>query len=212
MDSADPLLPPRLFLRTPRTFRLLVAATLALFLACSSAARPITSTGRVAPTTGDPSRTYALSQVFLLGIDSLPPRDTTVRVKRGAARVIVIRHPAPDDLTFGELALPAQAFDSTGPDSVNVDIRIRRGVYGLDLTTSAPLRAATLTFKYAVHFAAPAEARRTFGSDVAFERVLAIGKLGPGETIVFQRSTRPATDNLATALTAAGSYVVGAPK
>ena len=78
--------------------------------------------------------------------------------------------------------------------------------------SSAPLRTATLTFKYAVHFAAPAEARKAFGSDVAFERVLAIGKLGQGETIVFQRSTRPATDNLATALTAAGSYVVGAPK
>ena len=47
---------------------------------------------------------------------------------------------------------------------------------------------------------------------VAFERVLAIGKLGPNQTIVFQRSTRPATDNLSTALTSAGSYVVGAPK
>ena len=211
MDSEPPHLTSHFPLLTSRILHSAAAATLALLLACS-AARPITSTSTVAPTTGDPSRTYALSQVFLLGIDSLPPRDTTVRVKRGAARVIVIRHPAPDDLTFGELALPAQAFDSTAPDSVNVDIRIRPGVYGLDLTTSAPLRTATLTFKYAVHFAAPAEARTTFGSDVAFERVLAIGKLGAGETIVFQRSTRPATDNLSTALTAAGSYVVGAPK
>src|SRR5262249_20088423 len=116
------------------------------------------------------------------------------------------------DLTFGELALPSQAFDSTAPDSVNVDIRIRRPLYGLDLTTSAPLRAATLTFKYAVHFAAPAEARKVFGSDVAFERGLAVGNLGPGETIVLQRSTRPATDNLAAVIPSAGSYVVGAPK
>jgi len=29
---------------------------------------------------------------------------------------------------------------------------------------------------------------------------------------VFQRSTRPATDNLAATITSAGSYVVGAPK
>jgi len=179
MDSEPPHLTSHFSLLTSRILHSAGAATLALLLACS-AARPITSTSTVAPTTGDPSRTYALSQVFLLGIDSLPPRDTTVRVKRGAARVIVIRHPAPDDVTFGELALPAQAFDSTAPDSVNVDIRIRPGVYGLDLTTSAPLRTATLTFKYAVHFAAPAEARTTFGSDVAFERVLAIGKLGAG--------------------------------
>jgi hypothetical protein len=187
------------------------AATIALFLGCG-AARPIITTRTAVPVTGDPTRTYALSQVFLLGIDSLPPRDTSVQVKRGVPRVIVIRHPAPDDLTFGELAFPKQAFDSTAPDSVSIGIRIRRGVYGLDLTTSAPLRAATLTFKYAVHFAAPAEARAAFGSDVAFEHALAIGKLGPGETIVFQRSTRPAADNLATTLTAAGSYVVGAPK
>src|SRR5882724_964403 len=186
-------------------------ATIAFLLGCG-AARPTTTTSALAPTTGDPTRTYPLGQVFLLGIDSLAPRDTTVRIKRGTPRVIVIRHPAPDDLTFGELALPRQAFDSTGPDSVTVDIHIRPGVYGLDLMTSAPLRAATLTFKYAVHFAAPAEARTTFGSDLAFERRLAIGKLGPGGTIVFQRSTRPATDNLAATLTAAGSYVVGAPK
>src|SRR5690242_2181627 len=168
MDSATPLPAARYLRVTPRWLRPLGAVTLGLMLGCG-ATRPITTTSTVAPTTGDPSRTYSLGQVFLLGIDSMPPPDTTVRVKRGAARVIVIRHPAPDDLTFGELALPAQAFDSTGPDSVSVDIRIRRGVYGLDLTTSAPLRAATLTFKYAVHFAAPAEARKAFGSDVAFE-------------------------------------------
>jgi hypothetical protein len=47
---------------------------------------------------------------------------------------------------------------------------------------------------------------------VALERVLAIGKLGPNETIVFQRSSRPAADNLSITLTSAGSYVVGAPK
>ena len=47
-----------------------------------------------------------------------------------------------------------------------------------------------------MHFQAPGDARVAFGSDVGFERVLAIGKLGPGETIVFQRSLRPAADNL----------------
>lgn len=211
MESGFPLITPRSAFPAPGIFRRLAAGTIALALGCGGA-RPLATANPAVPTTGDPSRTYALSQVLLLAIDSLPPRDTTVRVRRGLPRVIVIRHPAPDDLTFATLALPARAFDSTATDSVTVGIHIRPGTYGLDLTVSAPLREATLTFKYPVHFAAPADARTAFGSDVAFERVLAIGKLGPGETIVFQRSTRPATDNLAIMLSAAGSYVVGAPK
>jgi len=153
-----------------------------------------------------------LSQVILLHVDSLSPDDTVVKVRRGQPRVIVIRHPQPDELAFADLALPAQAFDSTAGDSVTVSVHIRPGLYGLDLTTSAPLKQGTLTFKYPVHFTAPAEATAAFGSDVAFEHVLAIGKLGPNETIVFQRSSRPASDNLSVALTSAGSYVVGAPK
>jgi hypothetical protein len=211
MDSEFPLLTSYVSLLTRGVVWGLAGGTMALLLGCGGN-RPIAATGPSIPTTGDPTRTYALSQVVLLQLDSLRPNDTTVRVRRGVPRVIVIRHPAPDDLTFGELALPAQAFDSTAADSVTVGIHIRPGVYGVDLTTSAPLRTATLTFKYPVHFAAPAEARTAFGSDVAFERALAIGKLGADETIVFQRSTRPATDNLAATITSAGGYVVGAPK
>ena len=135
-----------------------------------------------------------------------------MRVRRGVARVIVLRHPAPDHLTFAELLLPAAAFDTTGADSVDVAIHPRPGLYGIDFTTSSPLKSATLTFKYAVHFKKPDDARTLFPSDVAFERVLAIGKESPGGTIVFQRSYRPAADNLSTDLTSAGSYVVGAPK
>jgi hypothetical protein len=192
-------------------FRGLATGTIALALACASA-RPVITVKQTDTTTGDPTRTYNLTQVFLLHVDSLSPSDTAVKVRRGQPRVIVIRHPAPDELAFADLALPAQAFDSTAGDSVTVSVHIRPGLYGLDLTTSAPLREGTLTFKYPVHFAAPADARAAFGSDVAFERVLAVGKLGPNETIVFQRSSRPATDNLAIALSSAGSYVVGAPK
>jgi hypothetical protein len=144
-------------------------------------------------TTGDPTRTYTLNQVFLLHVDSLSPHDTTVKVRRGQLRVIVILHP--DELSFADLTLPAQAFDSTAGDSVTVTIHIHPVLYGLDLTTSAPLREGTLTFKYPVHFSAPADARAAFGSDVAFERVLAIGKLGPNQTIVFStpQPDRPPT-------------------
>jgi hypothetical protein len=195
---------------TPRIFRALAAATTVGLLACASA--PINGAKTPAPTTGDPNRAYALSQVYLLQMSDPPVADTTVRVRRGAPRVILLRHAAPDRLTFAELRLPAGAFDTTTTDSVDIAIRPRPGFYGVDLSTSAPLKSAVLTFKYAVHFKAPGDARVTFGSDVAFERVLAIGKLGPGESIVFQRSSRPAADNLSAPLTSAGSYVVGAPK
>jgi hypothetical protein len=195
---------------TARISRLLVAATTAGVIACASA--PLTAGKPPAPFTGDPARTYALTQVYLLHASEPAVPDTSVRVRRGVPRVIVLRHPAPDDLTFAELAIPAVAFDSTAADSVDVAIHVRPGIYGVDVTTSAPLKSATLTVKYAVHFQAPPEARTAFGSDVLFERALAIGKLGPGETVVFQRSYRPAADNLSTTLAAAGSYVVGAPK
>jgi hypothetical protein len=211
MEAGFPLICPRASRRGPRIFRGLAAGTIALTLACA-APRPAITVKPTDTTTGDPTRTYSLSQVFLLHVDSLSPEDTVVKVRRGQPRVIAIRHPQPDELAFADLALPAQAFDSTVGDSVTVSVHIRPGLYGLDLTTSAPLKQGTLTFKYPVHFAAPEEARAAFGSDVAFEHVLAIGKLGPNETIVFQRSSRPASDNLSTALTSAGSYVVGAPK
>ena len=210
MVSGVSLLPSPFLLLPPRISRMLATATTAGLLACASA--PLTAGKSPSPTTGDPARTYALSQVYLLQVSGPPVADTTVRVRRGARRVILLRHAAPDNLTFAELMIPAAAFDTTGGDSVDLAIQVRPGVYGIDLRTSAPLKSAILTFKYAVHFRALDEARARFGSDIAFERVLAIGKLGPGETIVFQRSSRPAADNLSATLAGAGSYVVGAPK
>jgi len=210
MESRTPLLTSHFSLLTCRISRMLAAATTAGLVACASA--PRAAVKGPAPSTGDPSRTYALSQVYLLQMSDPPVGDTTVRVRPGVARVIVLRHAAPDHLTFAELLLPAAAFDTTRADSVDVAIHPRPGLFGVELTASAALKSATLTFKYAVHFKAPDEARAALGSDVAFERLLAIGKLGAGETVIFQRSSRPAADNLSTDLTSAGSYVVGAPK
>lgn len=210
MVSGSPLPAASHSTRFPRIFRLLAGATTSGLLACAPAAA---TAGKVpVPSTGDPTRTYSLGQVYLLKMSEPPVADTSVRVRRGVPRAILLRHAAPDDLTFAELLLPAAAFDSSTTDSVDVSIHVHQGEYGLDLTTSAPLKSATLTFKYAVHFAAPEDARKAFGSAVAFERKLAIGKLGPGATIVFQRSQRPAADNLSTTIVSAGSYVVGAPK
>jgi hypothetical protein len=91
-------------------------------------------------------------------------------------------------------------------------VRPRPGVYGLDLSTSLPLAGgATVTFKYARYFSAPARARAAYGSDGAYERALAVGELLPGGTqLALLPSTRPAADNLRSALPAPGTYLVAA--
>jgi hypothetical protein len=97
---------------------------------------------------------------------------------------------------------------------VTVEVHPRPGVYGLDLGTSLPLRVgeATVVFDYARYFSAPARARQVYGSEVAFERALAVGRVLPENRIELLPSTRPAPDNLATALSASGSYLVAAPQ
>jgi hypothetical protein len=105
----------------------------------------------------------------------------------------------------------ATAFADSG-QSVNVEVHPRPGVYGLDLTTSLPLRAggATLVFEFARFFSAPTRARQVYGSDIAFERALAVGRLLPDNQIELLPSSRPAPDNLSAAMPAAGSYLVAA--
>jgi hypothetical protein len=69
-----------------------------------------------------------------------------------------------------------------------------------------------LVFDYARYFSAPARASQIYGSEVRFERELAVGRLLPENQIELLSSTRPAPDNLAAALPAAGSYLVAAPQ
>lgn len=179
--------------------------------ACA-APNPTAPAPRPPNTTGDPSRTYALDQVYVLEVAGVPPDDTTLSVALGVHRVIVLRHGPPDNLTFAEVTLPAAAADSApaARDSVRLQISPRPGVYGIDLESTAPVAGASVTFKYPVHFSAPVEATKQFGSDAAFEAVLAVGQLVPGG-IRFLVSSRPASDNLRAALPGPGSYVVGAP-
>jgi len=93
------------------------------------------------------------------------------------------------------------------------DLRPRPGVYGLDVVTSLPIRdSATVVFKYARYFASSAKARAVYGSDVAYERALAITRLLPGGMLGLVPSTRPFPDVLQAPLPAAGSYLVAAPQ
>jgi hypothetical protein len=191
----------------------LVLALLAI-VACGSR-NPAAPIPRPSNTTGDPSRVYALDQVFLLETAGVPPDDTTLTVARGARRVIVLRHGAPDNLTFADLTLPAAPPDSLaapGPDSVRISVRPRPGVYGVDVESPALPTGTSVTFEYPVHFSAPDEARERYGSDAKFEAVMAVGLLLPGGGIRFLISTRPTSDNLRAVIPGPGGYVVGAPR
>jgi hypothetical protein len=71
---------------------------------------------------------------------------------------------------------------------------------------------ASVTFKYARYFSAPARARAVYGGDLAYERALAVGRLLPDARLALLPSTRPAADNLRASLPAAGGYLVAAPQ
>ena len=156
-------------------------------------------------------RIVPLDAAIVLETAGPPPQDTSVTFTAGVFHTIILRHGPPDNLAFAELDFPPKAFAADSGRPVTVAVHPRPGVYGVDVTVSVPLAAgATLTFKYARYFSAPARARAAYGSDVLYERALAIGRLQPGGQLGFLQSTRPASDNLRSALPAAGSYLVAA--
>lgn len=154
--------------------------------------------------------------MYLLETAGVPPDDTALYVTPGTRRVVVLRHGPPDNLIFADVTLPALPGDTTRPppDSVELAVRPRPGVYGVDVEIGSLVLppGTTVTFEYPVHFSAPEDARRRYGSDEAFEAALAVGQLLPDGGIRFLVSTRPAADNLRAVLPEPGSYVVGAPR
>ncbi len=153
-----------------------------------------------------------LSRVFVLETSGPPPSDTTVRFTTGSPRIVVLYHSG-ENIAFARLTFEATAFGDSGR-TVQVDLRPRPGIYGVDLTSSLPFRAgeATLTFVYGRYFSAPARARQVHGSDIATERALAVGRLISESQVELLPSTRPAADNLRASLPAAGSYIAAAPQ
>lgn len=157
-------------------------------------------------------RVLPLARVFLLETSGPPPPDTSVTFTTGNPRVIVLYHGG-ESITFARLSFEPSAFGDSGR-SVQVDVRPRPGIYGLDVTTSLPLRggAAAVTFEYSRYFSAPARARQVYGSDVAFERTLAVGRMLPENQVELLSSTRPAADDLRATLPAPGSFIVAGPQ
>ncbi len=159
--------------------------------------------------TGTTLGTLPAASVVELEVAGAQPSDTTVTAQAGIPRTVVVRHGFPDNAVFAEVRFDSLAF--SGGSDVTITVRPLPGLYGVTIETSHPFATATLTFHYAVHFLAPAEARVTHGSNIAFERTLAIGRLD-AEQVTFITSHRPATDLLRAEITQSGTYLVGAPR
>lgn len=157
-------------------------------------------------------RVLPLSGVFVLETSGPPASDSSVTFTTGSPRMIVLFH-AGESIAFARLTFEANAFGDSGR-TVQVDVRPQPGIYGLDLTSSLPFRAggASVTFVYGRYFSAPARARQVYGSDVATERALGVGRLLSESQVELLPSTRPAADNLSAVLPAPGSYIVAAPQ
>ena len=160
----------------------------------------------------DQTRVVPVSEVIVLETSGPQPPDTAVSFTTGRPRVIVLRHGPPEYVVFAELTFPRGAFAEQGRE-VQVQIRPRPGIYGLEVATSLAIRdSATIAFKYPRYFAAPGKARAVYGSDVAYERALRVGRVMPQGMLALLPSTRPYHDMLLAPLPAAGTYLVAAPQ
>jgi hypothetical protein len=157
-------------------------------------------------------RVVPLAAAIVLETSGPPPSDTSVTFTTGEPHVIVLRHGPPENVVFAEVSFPPRAFRVDSGRMVTVELRPRPGVYGLDVIASQPMGdGATVTFRYARYFLAPARARAVFGSDVQYERALAVGQSLPsGPLLSLLPSTHPAPDNLRGPIPAPGTYLAAA--
>lgn len=153
-------------------------------------------------------------RVLILESAGAQPEDTTVTVPDGARRVVVLRRGAPDYSLFVQLELPRDALRPAAAGvPATVTLRPRPGLYAVDVEVSGELGeggGARISFSYGQHFLAPAGARAGYGSDLSFERALAIGRLEE-DRVVFLPTLRPGSDMVSAPLTAPGRYLVAAP-
>ena len=166
------------------------------------------------PTVTPLSPPLPLNQVYILESWGAAPPDTTVSWLASEPRVIVIRRGAPDNTLYGRVTFPAGTMVPSNGDSVTVRLTMAPGLYGFDLTTDARevKPGPQVSFSYAIHFVAPAGARKIYGSDIRFEQFLGVGRLEADSTLVFLDSWRPGSDVLTAPLPGSGRYLVAAPR
>ena len=94
-----------------------------------------------------------------MGLNIGAPSDTSVTFTAGKPQTIVLRHGPPENIVFARITFSPEAFADSG-QTVKVDVHPRPGIYGIDLSTSLPMRekGASLVFEYARFFSAPARA------------------------------------------------------
>lgn len=185
-----------------------------LLLAASAAACHRAAPGIEGPSQGPAPRSYAASEVFTVEVFGAQAPDTAVTFPAGQGRTIVLRHGPPDNTVFAQVDLPVDALAAAGKDSVTLSIRAVPGVYGVVLESDAALTLPiVLTFKYPVHFGAPADSRARYATDFLFEQALAVALVeGDGAKFQTLRSTRPASDNLQAVVSVLGRYQLVAPR
>lgn len=155
-----------------------------------------------------------LAEVFVLEASGVPPEDTSLSVVSGSPRAVVMRRSAPDFGIFAQLQFPAKTLTApAGAAEARLTISPRPSLYGLDLVVAGTVTdGATIVFSYGAHFVAPAGARERYGSNLAFEKELAIGRLEENGQVVFLPTSRPASDMLSAPLGGPGRYLVAAPR
>jgi hypothetical protein len=155
-----------------------------------------------------------LAEVFVLEAAGAPPDDTVLNVVPGTHRVIVLRRSAPDFGLFARIELGDSTLQApTNAPAVRLTIRPRPGEYGLELEVQGGIgKGGSILFSYGTHFVAPAGAREHYGSEIYFERALAIGRVDEQGEVTFLPTQRPGSDMLRAPLPGPGRYLVAAPR
>jgi hypothetical protein len=166
------------------------------------------------PTTQVPDRPTVLrvmprSEGGPVEVGGIAPDDTTLRLRRGESRVVVLRHGPPDRAEFLELQLPATVFADATREQIQLTIRTVPGVYGAEVSADVPWGpGATIAFKYAVHFYPPAEAVRKYRTLTEIDRRLVIGRREQNGDHALYYTTRPAPDVVRAMIPGEGTYVM----
>lgn len=140
-------------------------------------------------------------------VGGIAPDDTVLRLRKGVARTLVLRHGPPDRAEFLELILPATVFAGASRDTVQVTVTTRPGIYGVDLSADADWGpGAELAFKYAVHFYPPSGTLRRYGTLTEVAKHLTIARRERNGDLTLFYSTTPAPDVSRAFIPGAGSY------
>lgn len=154
-------------------------------------------------------RTAPRGETAPVEVGGIAPNDTVVVLRRGEPRVVILRHGPPDRAEFVELTLPATVFARAPRDTVQLTIKARPGVYGVDLSADADWGPGTqIAFKYAVHFYPPADAVRRYRTLTEIDRRLTVARRERNGDLTLYLSTRPSPDVLRAYIPGEGTYVM----